>query len=407
MACSPLIARGVAKTVAIAPETTCWGEPAGAGTARLLRRVTANFNLTKETYESAEIRESQQVSDMRHGTRSVTGSLNGELSAGSYADLMGALLGRDFATVAPVTGLTITIAASGDNWTITRSTGSWLTAGFGPGVVFRLTAGTFNASNLNKNLSIISATALALTVKVMNGTALVAEGPIATATATITGKSTFTPLTGLTDKSFTIEERYTDINQYERYVGNKVNNMSVSIPASGLATVDFSFAGKDLDRAETTAYFTSPTSQSNTGIVASVNGTVLFNGSPVAVITSADFTVERASENAAVAGSNSIVNIFMGRIKASGNLSLYFIDGVARNAFNQETEVTLAFSLTEGTLANSNVISFVFPRVKLNGFEKADAEQGIVASVPFVALENQVTSTGLPVGTVFIQDTAA
>jgi hypothetical protein len=183
--------------------------------------------------------------------------------------------------------------------------------------------------------------------------------------------------------------------------------MSVSIPASGLATVDFSFSGKDLDRAETTAYFTSPTSQSNTGIVASVNGTVLFNGAPVAVITSADFTVERASENAAVAGSNSIVNIFMGRIKASGNLSLYFIDGVARNAFNQETEVTLAFSLTEGTLANSNVISFVFPRVKLNGFEKADAEQGIVASVPFMALENQVTSTGLPVGTVFIQDTAA
>jgi hypothetical protein len=254
MACSPTIARGVAKTVAIAPETTCWGEPAGAGTARLLRRVTANFNLTKETYESAEIRESQQVSDMRHGTRSVTGSLNGELSAGSYSDLMGALLGRDFATVAPVTGLTITIAASGDNWTITRSTGSWLTAGFGPGVVFRLTAGTFNASNLNKNLSIISATALALTVKVMNGTALVAEGPIATATATITGKSTFTPLTGLTDKSFTIEERYTDINQYERYVGNKVNNMSVSIPASGLATVDFSFAGKDGDQFMTKAW---------------------------------------------------------------------------------------------------------------------------------------------------------
>jgi hypothetical protein len=97
----------------------------------------------------------------------------------------------------------------------------------------------------------------------------------------------------------------------------------------------------------------------------------------------------------------------MGRIRASGNLSLFFIDGNARNAFKNETEVSLVFTLAEGSLGTSNVLSFTFPRVKLNGFEKADAEQGIVASVPFMALEATDTTAGNIATTVMIQDTAA
>ncbi|MFM7857640.1 MAG: hypothetical protein ACKO96_38395, partial [Flammeovirgaceae bacterium] len=111
----------------------------------------------------------------------------------------------------------ITIAAAGDNYTLTRSAGSWLTAGVGPGMVVRLTAGTFNAANLNKNLLVLSATATVLTVKVVNGSTLTAEGPIASATLSVAGKTTIAPLTGHTDQSFTVETRYGDINQYERY----------------------------------------------------------------------------------------------------------------------------------------------------------------------------------------------
>ena len=405
MPSNPTIARGVAKTVAIAKEAT-WGVAPAAGTARLLRRVTANFNLTKETFQSEEIRQSQQVSDMRHGTRSATGSINGELSAGSYSDLMEALVARDFAAVAPQTALSVTIAAAGDNWTVTRAAGSWLTAGVSPGMVVRLTAGTFNAANLNKNLLVLSVTATILTIRVLNGTVLVAEGPIASATATVMGRSTFVPLTGHTDQSFTVEERYTDINQFERYVGMTVNNMAVSIPANGMATIHFSLIGRDMDRATNTAYFTNPAAQSSTGIVAGVNGLLVLHGTPVAIVTSADFTIDRATENGTVVGSNSLVAIFTGRITASGNMSLYFINGDARDMFNNESEVSVIFTLTEGSLAASNAVSFVFPRIKLGGFDKADGEQGIVVTVPFTALENSVTTGGFPASTVLIQDTA-
>lgn len=404
--CAPTIAKGVSKVVAIAPEAQCWGVPALATAGRQLRRVTADFNLTKESYQSEEIRTSQQVSDMRHGTRSVTGALSGELSAGSYFDLMEALVARDFTTTAAASGLSITIAAVDDNFSLTRASGSWLTSGVHPGSVIRLTAGTFNTANLNTNLVVISVTALVLVVSSLNGEQLVAEGPIAAATASIVGKSTFAPLSGHTDKSFTVEERYTDINQYERFIGNKVTNMSVSMPSTGMTTVDFSLSGKDMDRADITPYFTNPTAQSNTGVFAAANGSVLLDGKKVALISSADFSIDRATENATVVGSNSIANIFTGRITATGSMSLYFIDGAARSLFDDEIETSVVFTLSESNAKNANAISFVFPRVKLSSFSKQDAELGVMASVEFTALENVVTTAGFPATTVLVQDTS-
>ena len=400
-----IIAKGVNKVVAISKEVT-WGVAPVAGSARQLRRVTANFNLKKESYESGEIRTSQQVSDSRHGTKSTEGSLNGELSAGSYFDVMEALLARDFAAVASMTGLTITITASGDNYTIARASGSFLSSGVAPGMVTQLTAGGFAAPNLNKNLLVLAVTALTLTVKVLNGSTMTPEAGITAATMLVKGKVTYPPLTGHTDQSFTVEERYTGINQYERFVGNKVSNMSVKIPSNGLATVDFTFMGKDMDRADVTPYFTAPTAQSSTGIFSGANGALMLDGAVIAIVTSADFAVERATENAAVVGSNNLVDIFTGRIRANGNLSVYFIDGAVRSKFVDETEFSLTFALTENNLAAANTMTFTFPRVKLNDFTKTDGENGITASGTFVALENAVTTGGAIATTIMVQDTS-
>ena len=76
------ISKGTSKVVAYKKESA-WGTLAGNTSGKLLRRVTASFNLTKETYESGEIRTDRQIADFRHGVRSADGSLNGELSPAS------------------------------------------------------------------------------------------------------------------------------------------------------------------------------------------------------------------------------------------------------------------------------------------------------------------------------------
>lgn len=405
------LAQGVSKVVAYKKEGT-WGTAAASGAgAKALRRVTAAFNLSKEAYQSEELRTDYQISDFRHGVRSVEGSLNGELSAGSYADLMAAVLTKDFvagttANHAATGNLTIGAAVSGV-YPATRATGSWITDGFRVGDVIRITAGTgLNADVLNKNLLIVALTATVASVIVLNGSTITPSSSSAATAVSVIGKKTWVPQTGHTNDSFTIEEWFGNISQSEVFTGVKVNTMGISLPATGMATVDFGFMGKDLAVTGTTQYFTSPT-QGTGGVFAGVNGAVIFNGTPVAVITDASINVDRGLSNATVLGSNSIAEVFTGRANVSGSLSVYFTDAVARNAFKDETEVSLIFTMTANNTATSDVISITMPRVKLNSFTRDDTETAITASMDFQALLNPATTNGGEITTITIQDSAA
>lgn len=397
------ISKGTAKVVVYKKEAT-WGQLPGATDGKQLRRVTADFNLQKETYESNEIRTDRQTADFRHGVRSAAGNLSGELSPKTYSDFMAAVVARDFTAVTALSDLSVTIAASGDLYTVTRSAGSFITDGIKVGNVVRLTGTDLHANNSNKNLLVVSMTATALTVRVLNGTPMVAEGPIASVGVSVPGKQTYVPKTDHTDDSFTVEQWFGDIAQSEVYTGMKVGSMAVSLPATGLTTVEFSFMGKDLTQKGTTQYFTSPTAQGTEGIFAAVNGAVVVNGEVVCLVTSADFTIERALENATVVGCGGLAEVFTGRITVTGNLSVYFKDADFRDYFDNETPVSIVMALTTNNTATSDFVSFVLPKVKLNGHTVDDGELGLTASIPFQALLNDVTNTGLIDSTIMIQD---
>lgn len=400
------ISQGVSKQIRIKKETT-WGVLPGATGARVLRRVKGNFNLKKESYESDEIRTDFQTADMRHGSRSVEGSLSAELSPGSYADLMGSVLAKDFVTGATAASLSVTIAASGSNFTITRATGSWLTDGFFVGNVVRLTGAGLNVANVSNNALILSMTALALTVRVLSSTPMVAEGPIASVTATVAGKHSFAPLTGHTNDSYTVEEWYSDISESEVSTGLKVGSVDIKVPTTGLVTADFAFMGKDLLQTGSSAYFTSPSSPSTTGIFSSASGAVVVNGTPVALITDIDIKIERNQEAASVVGADTASDIFVGRIGVSGSFGAYFDSGAMRDYFKNESVVTLSLALVTGSAKNADVVTITLPAVKINSADKEDAELGTMGQYEFKALLNSVTTAGLVGSTILIQDSAA
>ena len=90
------IAAGVAKQLRYKVEAT-FGTAPGASGAQVLRRVNSNLDLSKDTYQSAEIRTDYQIADMRHGVRRVGGNIKGEISPGTYKDFMTmAMKGREY-----------------------------------------------------------------------------------------------------------------------------------------------------------------------------------------------------------------------------------------------------------------------------------------------------------------------
>jgi len=401
------IATGVAKQLAYKAETT-WGTVPAASGAQALRRVTSDLNLTKQTYQSAEIRTDYQVADFRHGVRSVAGTVRGELSPGTYEDFLAAALRKTFTAVTNITGLSLTIAASGDYYTVTRSSGSYLSDGIKVGQVVRLTAGSLAAGNLNKNLLVVGLTALAATVLVLNGSTLTAEGPIASCTMSVPGKESYVPTSGHTDSSFAIEHWFSDIAQSEVFSGCKVNSVGIALPPSGISTIEFGFMGKDVTTAAA-QYFTSPSAASTSGVVAAVNGAVAVNGTRVALLTGLQINIAGGMTAEPVVGSNTFPDIFEGRVVVSGQFSAYFEDATLRDLFLNETEASIVAAFTTANTAAADFLSITLPRIKVGGASKDDGEKGIVQTFPFQALLNTSGGSGTSshATTIAIQDSLA
>lgn len=398
------IATGVKKRLAYKKEST-WGVLAGATAAKQLRRVSSTFNLTKESYESGEQRIDYQVADFRHGVRSATGSINGELSAGTYSDFLGSILARSFTSVTATSTGSVTVAVGSGNYTFTRTTGSYLTDGVRVGMVIRFTG--LNAANNNVNLLVTNVTATVATVVPVNGSTLVAETVASGAAYTVPGKTTYVPQTGHTDDSYTFEEYFTDITQSEVYTGCKVSSMAFSVPASGFVTTDIGFSGKDLFQTGNTAYFTSPSALGTSGVLASVNGVLLVDGVSAGIVTSADFTIERSLENTMAVGSNSLVDLVTGRIRVNGNMSTYFTGPGFRDYYKDESIISLVLVVSSGTAGNADFVTIVLPKVKVNTAEKNDQETSITQSHSFVALLNDVSTGGKELTTIQVQDSQA
>ena len=400
-------ASGTYKQVSYKVANTAGAAASGAG-GKLLRRVQSMLDLQKEKYESGEVRSDFQRADLRHGVRRSTVKHSGELSPGTFADFLAAALKRDFTAVAAITGLTVTIAGSGPTYTVTRSAGDWLAGGMKRGFGFRLSGGILNVANSAKNLIITNATALVLTVVVLNGSSLVAEGPIVSVSATVVGKVTFTPQTGHVEKFFTIENWYPEVPASEVGFDLRLSQLALSLPASGLATLSFDLMGKDVID-DTVQRFTSPTAASTTGLTAAVNGVMLFQGAAVAVVTSAAFTVACNYTGDPVVGSNVIPQLVPGRVIVSGSCTVKYIDTAWRAAFRDETEVDLVFALSSDNSATSEFMSFILSRIKFSDASKSDGETEIVQTIPFDALLARAGGAGTQteLTTLMVQDSAA
>lgn len=398
------LAKGVSKKISFKRETAWAVEPVDKTSAQYLPRVTGTFNVTAETLQSATIRPDYQTENYRLGVRSGEGSLNTELSPGVYEEFFAAALAKDFVAGGTTTGASVTIAASGQYFTITRGTGSWLTDGFYVGNVVRLTGAGLDTANVGNNILILSLTATVLTVKTFAENDLVAEGPIAAVDVAVVGKQTYAPQTGHISPSFAVEEFYENIGVSELHLGNRVGTVAVSLPTSGFCTADFTFMGKGKTVNGTSQFYTSPQPSPNTGSTVSVSGSVIVNGVPAGVITSADFNIDRALAPANVIGTNYAVEIFDGRISVTGNMSTYFENGTFRDYFLDETRISVVFALTTGSAKDANVITFVLPSVQLGSSTRDDQESGIVQSHSFQALLNTNTTNGNVLSTMLIQD---
>jgi hypothetical protein len=384
------ISQGINKIVVFKKQTSLG--VVGAATGQIMRRESGAFNLTKSTFENNEIAQHQQSTGITHGLRSVTGSLNGVLSPNTYSTLFGSLLRKVFTATAAQVGKSLTIgpAVSGI-YPLTVAAGTLLSGGFKIGDIIRLSVGVLNAANISKNL-IITAIASNTDCSVMpvNGVALFPEGPITGCTVTVVGKKSIAPASGHTQEYWAIEEWASDIaTGGSRYFTDCViGSTDIGLPAEGNATVAFNIVGLEASFGNTQV-ITTPTAETTTSVLTAVNGIVIANGAAVGLITGASIKIDNSAANmGAVVGSDNSPDIQRGRIKVSGQLTVFRQDGAFTQLFDDATLFNIVLVIAEDQTAAANFVSFSMSAVKFSGDTLDDGEKGIVQTMPFMAQLN-------------------
>lgn len=381
------IAQGVNKLTVIKAQTAL-GTPATGSGGQELRRVTSVATQARATYTNNEIVAHQQSTGVNLGTASTTWAFDGLLSPGTYASLIEAAMREDFAAITPATGLSLTIAGSGP-YTLTDAANDFLADGIKIGDVIRITAGSVAAGNLNNNMVVTNVTATVVTVVTLNGSALTAEGPIASCTITVVGKKSKAPLTSHTDTIFTLEEWYPDITVSETFPDMRVGQFDFGLPATGNATIKIAGMGLGVRTIGASQVLTTPTAATTTPVLTAVRGLLRVNGSTVTNVTGVTITVNPTlTAEGPIVGSNYSPDLSRGKIMVTGQFTALFDASTLSSLFDAETVTSLFVAMAADTTNAADFISFSMSAIKLTGDAPNDGEIGVVRTYPFTAQIN-------------------
>lgn len=365
------------------------GSPGSSG-SKLLRRVTATLNKVTDVYSSNEIVPHQQSTGSTAGVQATTGSISGELSPGTFQLELENLLRKDAAATTSITGLSVTIAASGSGYTITRSAGDFLTGGIKIGDIVRLAGAGLDSANVAVNLLVTAVTSTVLTVFVLNGSSLTTEGPISSVTVSVPGKKVWTPTTGHVNSYISYEKWFSDITKSELFTDCKVAQAQIAMPATGIATIQLDVPGlaRTVGSSEV---LTSPAAATTTEVLTAVQGKVIVNGA-VTPCTSANVTITgNITQAEAEIGSNQRSDHQRGDIAVTGTITSKFSGTALMDLRDAQTPVTIVLVAANNSTGTSDFFTVVLNAVKFNSDDLDDGKKELVRTYNFTG---QIPATG-------------
>lgn len=380
----------------------------GASGAQRLRRVACTLDLTKQTFESEEFRSDRQITDFRHGSRSVAGEISGELSPNTYEVFFEAATRGTWVVPPAAITQTQTTSVTPDNATstFTFASGDLYALGLRVGSIIRATAG-ITSVNINFVVTAMSGTG-SRTVRVFPAPATqVAQ---TTFSFTVVGGRLSVPGTGAAvSRKVAVEVNAEDMDISRLFTECRLTSFKIMVPPNGMATCSFGLTGRNMQvlTGASAPFFTSPTAETSTGICAGSNGAVLVAGTVVGNVTSFELNAEMAAEAEPVVGQTIVPDIILGRFRTSGSMTLFFEDATFLNYFLNETEVQVLLWVRTGGGPVDDAITILLPRVKFGGAQlPAQGEGAQVITMPFVALRHPgLTLNGLDATTFQMCDT--
>jgi hypothetical protein len=345
--------------------------------------VSSSLSLNKDAFTSNEVRADMQIADVRHGSRSVRGNIEGELSVATYDEWLAAVVRGAWATgvsASPTDFATgITPANAAGTFTFVGA-GSLITKGFRVGDVVRVTGVTGN-TGINFRITALTATVMTVTPKPTTSTQVASGWTVAVVGSKL--------LPGVLAPSFTIEQSHLDIDASERFVGCRIGGANINLPPNGIGTVQWDITGLDgaMLVGPNAPYFTGVATETTTGVLTGVEGGIRLAGVDQAIITGVQINITNNLSLQPVVGATVAPDIFYGRTVVTGQVSAFLADESLINVFVNESLVDLVVQANASGVSPQSFICFNMQGVKFTGYSKTiGAEGGVIVQFPFQAV---------------------
>jgi len=203
---------------------------------------------------------------------------------------------------------------------------------------------------------------------------------------------------GVTRRSFTVERKFADLAtpEFHRYTGCEFNSFAMSVSPNAIVTATFGVIGKGLTLATSSVAGSTYAAASDVQPFDSFTGSITEGGSPIAVVTSIEFTLENGLEPLFAVGSKTTNRPSIGKSRLTGTMTTYFENKTLYEKFINETSSSIVLTLLD---VDGNEYEFDFPNVKYNsGQPDVSGEGAVTISMDFIALydstdESQIVIT--------------
>jgi hypothetical protein len=328
------------KNVTVAyKEQSAFGTPesGSGGTVLTGLRAWSGLDLASADIQSQAIRGDGQNAKGRLGSQFVTATYPIELGVTNGLDFIEAGLRGTWVSeialdesVGSLGGLTVGTA------TLTAAGGSWITQGVLAGQMIKLENHS-EAANNDKWVRVLSVTASVITVPAASF-----EAASEDAEWDLTVARHVYPDDPPTERYYTIEEVYQDID--ESVVGEdcKIGSLQIQVSADNLLTVTCGIGGRALEEYSdaNSPQLTDPTRTESAALVL-LDGLIRVRGTDWVNITTLDLTWQMSPQGQPVVGTRVSPDVFLSNAVGTGTISMLTEDLAEFTAFKAEDQVEL------------------------------------------------------------------
>lgn len=197
---------------------------------------------------------------------------------------------------------------------------------------------------------------------------------------------------GTTLKSFTLEAYFSDIAQYAKLTGARINSLSLSVQAEQKITGQVEFIGKVASLGGSSAGTGTATAAPTNDVMSAVNLSSFSEGGSAMDFLQFDININNNAAAQMIAGAvaSSMKGVRYGRFVVTGSLRAYFADATLINKYINHTASTLELALAD---AAGNAMAFQFPRIRYTDtdFPVSGNDQDVVIAQPFQAVLDPTT----------------